>query len=130
MTPLPWFIAKRRPTDTSPAYGRVRANRFERDGLQNLVDRHIDPDQPITLRPREWLCIHNKSRTVAWVHRSEDALIVIGASKLYVALLACHDAIRYPRGTTEGEWIILRRRVADAVCTVAPLLGDTQGDRE
>jgi len=97
-SPTPWHIAKRAPVDHRAADSRW-----------------------IKLPAGEWLGITNaKGNGIAFTKRADDALIILAAPLIFDALVECSEAIRYPRGVTEGEWVTLRAKVTRALMTVYP----------
>ncbi len=113
MTPLPWHVAAR------------RAN------VGNFKHPIRTASDYIRLRAFDWLRIHGATgRVVAYVHAADDATLILAAPKLYVAVRACHEALRYPRGLTDGEWSELRRQVGEAVLSIAVLIEEGQRMRD
>lgn len=95
-SPTPWLLAKRKPLDHASVEGRW-----------------------IRLPASEWLAIVSSSKNnVAFVKRVDDAQIIIAAPLMYDALILCQEAIRYPRGITDGEWSALRTKVSNALMEV------------
>ncbi|MBA3254198.1 MAG: hypothetical protein H0T67_08055 [Burkholderiaceae bacterium] len=97
-SPTPWHLAKRVSLDHRAADSRW-----------------------IKLPAGEWLGITNaRGNSIAFTKRADDALIILAAPLIYDALLECSEAIRYPRGVTEGEWVALRAKVTHALMAVYP----------
>lgn len=96
-SPTPWHLAKPIPID------------------------HRKDSRWIKLPAHEWSAITSASRNnIAFVKRADDAFVILAAPVVYDALVECSEAMRHPRGVTEGEWARLRSKVRDALMAVYP----------
>ncbi len=92
-SPVPWHLSKR-----------------------TAIDHRAADSRWIKLPAGEWLGITNaRGSNIAFAKRADDAQIILAAPAVFDALMACSEAIRYPRGTTEGEWVALRAKVTAAL---------------
>ena len=106
MTPAPWYIAAR------------RAN------VGNHEHPHRAAHDYIKLRALDWLRIKGTGGTVvAYVRTADDAQIIAASPSICATLLAYAEALRYPRGLTDGEVHLLQKQLADAVRAIAPFFG-------